>query len=106
MPAGLRQLTQLRDQRLFIGKSMGLRFGVTQRAVDDHIEHTTGAAHQGRIDIEGALEPGSQTGRSGQIVSGAAVGNTNLHHTILSEILSETFRRRQVPPWPDRLILP
>ena len=58
---------------------MGLGFGVTQGAINDHIKDATGPAHQGGLDVESALELGSQTGRGGQIVSGAAVGNTDIH---------------------------
>jgi len=84
-PRGLpvRPDTKLRDQRVVVRELVRLAFGIDDVAVDAHIEDATCAPYEGWLNAECSFELGSQTSRRWQVVSGAAVRDTNIHKSRL-----------------------
>ena len=71
--------TKLRDQRVGVRELVGLEFGIDDFAIHAYIEDAASAPDQSWLDAECTFELGSQTSRRWEVVSGAAVGDTNIH---------------------------
>jgi hypothetical protein len=69
----------LLDQCLLVGKFTRRVFGVFQRAVNQHVEHSASTWNQISLDSKGILQLGGQTDRRGSVVSTGAVGDRNFH---------------------------
>ena len=75
----LRLDAKLRDQRLVVRELVRLEFGVDDLAVYAYIEDAASAPNQSWLNAECTFELGSQTSRCWEVVSGAAVGDANIH---------------------------
>ena len=82
----LRLDLELRDQRAFVGELVRLEFGIDECAIHAYIEDPARTSNQGGFHAERVFELGSQTGRRWQVVSGATIGDANIHGTILFEV--------------------
>jgi len=78
--------TKLRDQRVGVRELVRLEFGIDDFAIHAYIEDATSAPDQSWLDAECTFELGSQTSRCWEVVSGAAVGDANIHLSDLSRV--------------------
>jgi hypothetical protein len=63
-----------------------LEFGIDDFAIHAYIEDAASAPNQSWLDAECAFELGSQTGGRWEVVSGAAVGDANIHLSDLPKL--------------------
>jgi len=72
-------LAQRRQHVGLRGKAAVAVLGEEQLAVERDVENPAAALDELRLDAERLLDRGRQTGSPGQVVSGAAVGNGDVH---------------------------
>jgi len=84
----LRLDLELRDQRAFVGELVRPEFGIDECAIHAYIEDPARTSNQGWFYAERVFELGSQTGRRWQVVSGAAIGDANIHSKDLLRVWS------------------
>jgi hypothetical protein len=81
----------LRDQRVRVRELVGLELRIDDSAIHAYIEDAACASNQSRFHPEGAFELGSQTGRRGQVVSGTAVADADIHGQVLEQVMRGYF---------------
>jgi len=70
---------QLREDLLQLGEAVFLLLREHEPPIHAHLELTAAAARERRLDAATLLDLGRQTGGPGQVVSGPAVADLDLH---------------------------
>jgi hypothetical protein len=92
------------DDLLGLGVALVAVLGEDELAVAGNVEDAVRAFRQLSLDPQGLLDPGSQTDRPRQVVSGNAVGDDDLHAGIMprSARRAQSGRAGPRPPWRAR----
>jgi hypothetical protein len=77
---------KLCDQRVAVRELVRLEFGIDDFSIHAYIEDATSAPNQSWLDAECTFELGGQTSRRWEVVSGAAVGDANIHPSDLPKV--------------------
>jgi hypothetical protein len=70
---------ELNEQLVFVGKTAGLVLREHQFAIDLHVKDAIFSGDERRLHTKLIIDFCSQTGRSGMVISGAAIGYDDVH---------------------------